>query len=130
MATLMAVVILLHGLAHLWYVTLSLRWVAFRPEMGWSGESWLLSSLFADDVVRILATILYTIAALGFIASGVGMLAAKQWFRAVMLWSAAISLIAIVLFWDGGTSQLVEKGLLGLVINVLAIIGVLVANWL
>jgi hypothetical protein len=32
------VFIVLHGLVHVWYVTLSQRWVEFQPEMVWTGE--------------------------------------------------------------------------------------------
>lgn len=35
--------VVLHGLVHVWYVTLSQGLVEFQPEMGWSGRSWALS---------------------------------------------------------------------------------------
>ena len=36
--------IVLHGLVHMWYFTLSQRLVEFQPEMGWTGKSWLFSN--------------------------------------------------------------------------------------
>lgn len=123
MKTFFAVFIILHGLAHLWYVTLSLKLFAYKPEMGWSGESWLLSSIMGDGGARILAATLYALASLGFVVAGAGMLMEQQWFRPLMLGSAVLSIIAIVLFWDGIASQMIEKGLLGFVINGLVIIG-------
>lgn len=123
MTTFFAIFIILHGLAHLWYVTLSLKLIAFKPEMGWSGESWLLTSVLGDGGARTIATILYTLASLGFVAAGAGMLMEQQWFRPAMVWSAVLSIIAIILFWDGSASQIIEKGVLGFVISGLVIIG-------
>ena len=122
MTNFFAIFVILHGLTHLWYVTLSLRLFAYKPEMGWSGKSWLLTSMIGDVGARTVATILYSLAALGFIAAGVGLLCEQPWFRPAMLWSAILSIIAIVLFWDGNASQIIEKGLLGFVISGLVIL--------
>lgn len=126
MTTFFAIFIILHGIAHLWYVTLSLRLIAYKPEMGWSGTSWLLTSILGDGATRIIASILYTLASLGLLAAGVGLLMDQKWFRPVMLWSAVLSLIAVVLFWDGNASQIIEKGLIGFVISGLVILVLLV----
>jgi hypothetical protein len=82
--------------------------------------------MIGDVGARAVASILYSLAALGFIAAGAGLLCEQQWFRPAMLWSAILSIIAIVLFWDGNASQIIEKGLLGFVINVLLILVLLV----
>jgi hypothetical protein len=57
--------LVLHGLVYLWYFTLSQRLVAFQPEMGWSGRSWLFSNLLGDAPLRTLASLLYVLATLG-----------------------------------------------------------------
>lgn len=123
MTNFFAIFIILHGLAHLWYVTLSIKLIAYKPEMGWSGDSWLLTNLMGDGGARTIAAILYTLASLGFVAAGVGLLMEEQWFRPLTIWSAVLSIIGIVLFWDGSASQIIEKGLLGFVISVLVMIG-------
>jgi hypothetical protein len=46
---LIGIFIVLHGLVHLWYVVLSQGLVEFEPEMGWTGESWLLSRLLGES---------------------------------------------------------------------------------
>jgi hypothetical protein len=120
---------LLHGLVHLWYVTLSQRWVAFQPEMGWTGESWLFSPLLSDGAVRGLATALYSLATLGFVVGGVGVFARQEWWRPVIIGSAAFSAVIIALFWDGGLQRIVEKGLLGFLINAALLIALLVFDW-
>ena len=126
MTNVFAVFIILHGLVHLWYVTLSLRLVDYKPEMGWTGESWLLKNKLGDGANHIIASILYSLAALGFVASGVGLLMEQMWFRPLMAGSAVLSLLAIVLFWDGKSSQIIEKGLLGFVISAVVLIGLFV----
>ena len=123
MTNVFAVFIILHGLVHLWYVIMSLRLVDNKPEMGWTGESWLLTNKLGEGVNRIIASILYSMAALGFVASGVGLPIEQLWFQPLMAGSAVLSLLAIVVFWDGKTSQIIEKGLIGFVISALVLIG-------
>ena len=110
--------LVLHGLVHLWYVALSQRLVAFQPAMGWSGTSWIFSNLLGDTLTRALASGLYVAATLGFVASGIGLVSQQDWWRPVVVTAAAFSLAIILLFWDGRLQQVVEKGLLGLLINV------------
>ena len=129
MTNLFAVFIILHGLVHLWYVTLSLRLVAHMPEMGWSGESWLLTRVLGDAATRAISTLLYGLACLGFVAAGAGLLLGQPWFRPMMLRSAVVSLVAIGGFWDGKTSQIVEKGIIGFTISLLVVIALVVFGW-
>ena len=129
LAFLYGIFVLLHGLVHLWYVTLSQRWVEFQPEMGWTGESWLFSPLLGDGATRGLATVLYSLAALGFVVGGVGVLARQDWWRPVVIGSAAFSAAIIILFWDGGLQRIVEKGLVGFSINVALLVALLVFDW-
>ena len=125
MEILLSLFIILHGLVHFWYVAVSLRLVPFQPEMGYSGESWLLTKPLGDGVTRMLAAISYSLAALGFVAAGVGLWLEQAWARPVLSFAAIISLLAIGLFWDGKTTKLIEKGLIGFVISGLILVGVL-----
>lgn len=107
----------LHGLVHMWYVTLSQGWVEFQPEMGWSGRSWLLTEVAGGGLTRTLATIFYAVATVALVASGVGLLTRSERSRPLLVGSAAFSGAVILIFWDGNTQMLVQKGLLGLLIN-------------
>jgi hypothetical protein len=126
---LFGIFIVLHGLVHLWYVTLSQRLVEFQPEMGWSGESWLFSPWLGDAATRSLATVLYGLATLGFVIGGIGIFALQGWWRPLVIGSAAFSAAIILLFWDGGLHMLVEKGLIGFLINVALPVALLVFGW-
>ena len=116
--------IVLHGLVHLWYVVLSQRLIEFRPEMGWTARSWLLSNLFGDTTTRSLASVLYVLAAIALVASGAGISLRTPWWRPVLLGSVLFSSVVILLLWDGSPQRLIQKGLIGLLID-LAIIAVL-----
>ncbi|MGD2078378.1 MAG: hypothetical protein PVH18_08345 [Chloroflexota bacterium] len=114
--------IVLHGFVHLWYFTLSQKLVEFQPEMGWHGESWLLSKFLGDLTRRSLASGLYVVAALAFVLSGIGIFSNAGWSATALAVSATFSSATILLFWDGETDMLMQKGFIGLLINVLILI--------
>ena len=120
MRTLVAVFLIFHGIFHLWYVAVSLRLIEYKSWMGWSGESWLLTSRLGDGAARTIAAVLYSLAAMGFVASGVGLLMEQPWFRPVLVGSVVFSLIAVILFWAGKDSLMmfVEILILGVLIIV------------
>lgn len=114
--------VVLHGLVHLWYVTLSQRLVEFRPEMGWTGRSWLMSDLLGLPPAGSLASVLYVLATGAFVAAGAGIVVSAEWWRPLLMVAAVFSSTVLLLYWDGSMQMLVQKGLLGLLINVAVII--------
>jgi hypothetical protein len=129
MTMFIGIIVILHGLVHFWYVTLSQGWVAFQPEMGWTGKSWLLSNLMGDQITRILATVLYSLAAITFLIAGIGLVAGQGWTRMWLSAASLISIVAILLFWDGNFSKPVEKGALGLLISTAILFATVVLKW-
>ncbi|MGD1995148.1 MAG: hypothetical protein PVH62_00090 [Anaerolineae bacterium] len=126
---LIGVFVVLHGLVHLWYVVLSQRLIEFQPEMGWTGRSWIFSPLLGDAAARLVASVLYVLATIGFVAGGLGLLIRQEWWRSVVVGSAALSTAIVILFWDGSVNLVVQKGLIGLLINVAILVVVLVLKW-
>ena len=118
MTTLVAIFLILHGLFHFWYVIVSVQLIEYKPWMGWSGDSWLLTSRLGDGGAHTIAAVLYSLAAMGFVGSGVGLLMQQQWFRPVLVGSVFVSLIATLLFWAGKDSLMmfVEILILGVLI--------------
>jgi hypothetical protein len=53
-------------------------------------------------------------------------LAEQVWWRPLVIASAAFSAALILLFWDGGVQMIVEKGLVGLLINLALLVALLV----
>lgn len=119
--TLAGIFLILHGLVHFWYVVLSFEWVKFQPDMGWTGQSWLFSSFLKDSMLRPLAGILFTIAVFLFIISGISVFFQPEWLNTILLISSIFSSIILVLFWDGSTHMIVQKGIIGLIINLVVI---------
>ena len=121
--------IVLHGLVHLWYFTLSQRLVEFKPEMGWSGRSWIITNFLGDSTTRSLASVLYVLATIAFVVSGIGILLRAEWWRPVLVGSAVFSAAIILLLWDGGLQLLVNKGLVGFTISVMILVALLLLKW-
>jgi len=115
---LVAVFIVLHGLVHLWYVVLSRGWVEVEEEMGWNGYSWLLSSVLPEGTVLAGASVAYVVVTLGFVLGGLGYAVSTDWWEPIVLGTAVLSAITIVAMWDGQFELLVEKGAVGVLIDV------------
>ena len=111
------VFIVLHGLVHLLYFGQSARYFELQPEMVWPDASWAFSRLLGDEATRILASISCVLAAIGFVAGGIGILVMQAWWHPVVLGSAAFSAVIIVLFWDGTMQKLNDQGAIALLIN-------------
>jgi hypothetical protein len=129
MQIIIGIFVILHGLVHMWYVTLSQRWVEFQADMGWTGKSWLLSNLMGQSLVNNIATIFYGLATVLYLVVGIGLLAKQNWVQSWMIGASAFSILTIFIFWDGNFSLLVQKGLLGFLISAGFLIAALVFNW-
>ncbi len=105
---------MLHGLVHLWYFILSQRLVEYKAEMGWSGQSWLLTGSLGGPVTRLFASIFFAVSMILFLISGLGILLDTVWWRSLVLISVILSSFVLLVFWDGNPGQIVEKGLIGL----------------
>jgi hypothetical protein len=120
--------IIMHGLVHMWYVALNQKWVEFKPDMAWTGKSWLLSGGVSEEVLRPVATILFVLSMLGFLVGGTGILLQINGWRSILLGTSILSLVTILVFWDGSGEMVVQKGLLGLLINVGIILYILLTR--
>jgi hypothetical protein len=119
----------LHGLVHLLYFGQSWRLFELQAGMTWPDGSWAFSRLLGDEGIRWLASISLVLAALGFVAGGIGILAGQDWWRPVVVGSALFSTVIFLLFWNGKMQRLDNQGGIGILIN-LAILGaVLVLRW-
>lgn len=127
--TLLGIFVILHGLVHLWFVVLSQELIEVTPEMGWTPHSWLFTGALGDATTRWLATVVSVLLALTFLVSGIALFARVGWWRPLMTGSAIASALLILVYWDGGTRMLVEKGLIGFLIDVGLLVLLLVFDW-
>jgi hypothetical protein len=119
----------LHGLVHLLYAGQSGRFFELRPGMVWPDGSWLFSKLLGDETARLLASILLALAALGFMAGGLGLFVRQDWWRPVTAGAAVLSAAIYILFWDGKFQTLDDKGGIGLLINLAILAVVMILKW-
>jgi hypothetical protein len=97
--------------------------------MGWTGKSWLLTNWIGQDLARNVATIFYGLATVLYLVAGIGLLAKQNWTQTWMIGASAISVFAILVFWDGSFTMPVQKGLIGLLISTGILIAVFVFKW-
>ena len=129
MNTFFGIVLILHGLVHIWFVTMNQGWVELKPEMGWTGKSWLLTGPLGQDITQPIATIFYGLATITFIIAGIGLLSSQDWTRLWVIIASSISAVSILLFWDGNFCHPVEKGLIGLILDVAILISAIWFGW-
>jgi hypothetical protein len=97
--------------------------------MGWTGVSWLLTGFLGNNITHTLATIFYSVSAIAFVLSGVGLFAKQDWTRNSIIAASIFSTLTILIFWDGKLTQPVERGLLGLLISLGVLVAVAVFKW-
>jgi hypothetical protein len=97
--------------------------------MVWPDSSWAFSKLLGDETTRLLASISLVLAAIGFVAGGVGIFIRQAWWRPMVVGSAAFSTLIFIFFWDGKLQALDEKGGVGLLINLAILIAVFLLKW-
>jgi hypothetical protein len=97
--------------------------------MVWPEDSWAFSKLFGDEATRLLASILYALATVGFVAGGIGILVRQAWYRPAVIGSALFSAVIVILFWNGTMQKLNDQGLIALFINVVILVVLLGLRW-
>jgi hypothetical protein len=123
------VFIVLHGLVHMLYFGQSARYFELQPRMVWPDGAWAFSKLLGDGTIRMLASIFFALAAIGFVVGGTGILVRQVWWCPVVLGSAAFSTVIYLLFWDGAWQNLDDKGVIGILINAAILAAVLIFQW-
>jgi hypothetical protein len=123
------VFLVLHGLVHLLYFGQSARYFELQAGLVWPDGSWSFSRLLGDGMIRVLASCLLILAAVGFVSGGIGLFFRQAWFRPLIVGSAVFSTLIYILFWDGGWQNLDGKGGVGILINLAIIAVVLLFQW-
>lgn len=113
-----SVFIVLHGLVHLFYFGQSRRLFELQPGMVWPDGSWAFSKLLGNEATRLLARTSCVLAAIGFVAGGIGLLMGQAWGSPVVVGSAAFSTVIFIILWDGEMQKLADKGGSGILINI------------
>ena len=126
---LFGIFIVLHGLVHMLYFGQSGRYFELQEGMTWPDGSWAFSRLLGEAGTRNLASVLLVLAAVGFVAGGIGVFAKQAWWRPAIVVASIFSSAIYLLFWDGGFQHLDNKGGVGILINVTLLVALLVFRW-
>jgi hypothetical protein len=96
--------------------------------MVWPDGAWAFSRLFGDETTRLLASISCVLAAIGFVAGGIGLFARQAWWHPVVVGPAVFSAVIFVLFWNGQMQNLMIRAI-AILINIAILVAVLVLRW-
>ena len=118
-----------HGLIHLLYAGHSRRLFELRPGMTWPDGSWLFSKLLSNEITRLTAVFLLAVAALGFIAGGLGLFLGQDGWRLAVTSAAALSSVIYLIFWNGKFHALDQQGGFGILINRALVVSVWGLRW-
>jgi len=120
--TILAVVVGAHGIGHVLFLV-PLLGIA---DWGQSTRSWLLTDRVGDRVTRIVGSLLWLAATLGFVAVAVGIFGQQEWWRGLAVGSAAVSIVGLVLFWSDSAAS---SAFSALAFDVAVLVALLVLNW-
>lgn len=125
---LIAGVFFVHGVGH----TMGLLPITgLASSESWTAESWLLTGILGDTITRVIGFILFLIAFLGFVGAALalmGWLVPHELWRTLAIWSAVISLIAVILFWNAFVTLFPSK-IGAIAVDVATLVALLWANW-
>jgi len=118
----LAVAIGAHGIGHVLFLV-PLLGIA---DWGQSTRSWLLSNLGGDVVTRIVGSLLWLAATVGFVTVAVGMFGQQEWWRGLAIGSAAVSILGLVLFWGAPVSS---STFFPLLFDIAVLVALLLLRW-
>lgn len=123
------VFLVLHGLVHLLYAGQSARLFELETGLAWPDGSWTFTRWLDNTTTRTLATGVYILLAIGFVAGGIGLLFNQSWWSPLAVVAASGGVVFTILFWDGKTQMLDGKGAIGLLISLAILVAVQVLSW-
>lgn len=118
-----SIFLILHGLVHLLYLGQSQRFFELQPGMVWPDGSWVFGRILGSEPTRLLASAACVVAAVGFAATGMGILLDQNWWKTPLVFTAIFSSIVYLLLWNGKLEHLDNQGAIGILIN-LALLGI------
>jgi hypothetical protein len=120
--TILAAVVGAHGIGHVLFLV-PLLGIA---DWGQSTRSWLLTDRAGDGVTRIVGSLLWLAAMVGFVAVAVGIFGQQEWWRGLAVGSAVVSSLGLVLFWSDSAAS---SAFSALAFDVAVLVALLVLNW-
>ena len=93
-------VLLFHGIGHALGFLAS--WT--KLPMGFVDQPWVFGgNIKIDTAVGRIFGVFWLVALVGFISAGIGVWGGQEWWTVAALWSSAISIVAIIPWWNAVT---------------------------
>jgi ABC-type dipeptide/oligopeptide/nickel transport system permease component len=116
------ILLILHGLVHLFYFAQNNGCFELKPGMKWPRESWLLSGLSAHNTIKIIAGSACIAITAGFMTGALAFFFEQSWWKYCIVYTAILSSAMFIVFWNGKLKKLADQGWIGILINILAIL--------
>jgi hypothetical protein len=120
--------LILHGIGH---------WMGILTAVGviktdsWNSRSWLLTDPLGITTTRVLALVIWVMVFAGFLAAGAGAwgwsVTGGSW-RTLAVVCSVLSLVGLFFFWNAFAALFPNK-IGAIAINVIALVGILIAGW-
>lgn len=123
---LLGLFLILHGVVHLLYVGQSAGFYELQPGLSWPNGSWIFDRLLGDNITRTVTTVSLILAAIAFAVAGLGLFVGWSWWQPLLIFAAILSTIIYTLMWDGSLQRLDDKGAVGLLLNLIILLGLLI----
>ena len=118
-----AIVVFAHGVGHILFLAPAAGLGAWADQ---TGHSWLLSATLGEGPAKTVATLLWSAVIVLFVAGVGGFLMGTDWWRAVTIAASVVSLVGIVVFWDGIATS---SAIFALAADLVILAALLVAHW-
>lgn len=118
-----------HGAVYGLYAAHAKRLFELKPGLTWPDGSWALSRLIGDPAVRSIVAVLFSLVALGFVVSGIALMARQTWWGLLASFAAIVSTAALLLLWNGQPRGLDAQGAYAILINGGIVASALVLHW-
>jgi hypothetical protein len=119
----LAFLVLAHGLGHVLFLAPTMRLAEWADQ---SGHSWLVTPSLGDSIARLLGSVAWITVIALFTSAVIGFFMATDWWRSAAIVGAALSIVTIVVFWDGIATS---SAAFALTFDVIILIALMWAHW-
>ena len=96
--------------------------------VGWNGSSWLLTGILDSQAIRIMGTLLWTLAVIAFVIAGVALYSKREQWRLIDIIASTVALVAYIFFWYGLEPESFYW-ILGPIISVVTLVALVIVRW-
>jgi hypothetical protein len=123
MNVLLAIVVLAHGIGHVLFLAPTIRFARWADQ---TGHSWVLTPSIGDTATQVVGGLVWIATIVLFVGGVGGFMTGQDWWRAMTVAGAILSIIGIVLMWDGIATT---NAIFALVFDVLILGSLLWLHW-